>query len=249
MYKQGVGKHVESSKERRRQATVQIRRSKKQKAIMAKRMKYSSTLSSNDSMASIDMMSAEGNEHNGDGSVTEVVNRLSAADTVAKATSALKALRKKLSTKSTGNPGTNALSPILSDFSKTQGGTDILMKYLQQGNDEQQLEAAWCLTNLAGRSRNCRDRHPAVPYFIAFLSGSSKPLQEQALWALGNIAGDSQAFREQLFVNGALKPMIDLFARSKTLKSFKMQRGQYQTSPAVRIRLGCLSSIVVLWSL
>ena len=59
MYKQGVGKHVEASKERRRQATVQIRRSKKQKAIMAKRMKYSSTLISSDSMASIDMMSAE----------------------------------------------------------------------------------------------------------------------------------------------------------------------------------------------
>ena len=217
MYKQGVGKHVEASKERRRQATVQIRRSKKQKAIMAKRMKYSSTLISSDSMASVDMMSAEASSHNGDGSVTEVVSRLSAADTVAKATSALKALRKKLSTKSTENPGTNALSPILSDFSKTQGGTDILMKYLQQGNDEQQLEAAWCLTNLAGGDHAIAETvMPAVPYFIAFLSGSSKPLQEQALWALGNIAGDSQAFREQLFVNGALKPMVDLFARSKT---------------------------------
>ena len=78
MYKQGVGKHVEASKERRRQATVQIRRSKKQKAIMAKRMKYSSTLISSDSMASIDMMSAEASSHNGDGSVTEVVSRLSA---------------------------------------------------------------------------------------------------------------------------------------------------------------------------
>ena len=150
MYKQGVGKHVESSKERRRQATVQIRRSKKQKAIMAKRMKYSSTLSSNDSMASIDMTSTEGNEHNRDGSVTEVVNRLSAADTVAKATSALKALRKKLSTKSTENPGTNALSPILSDFSKTQGGTDILMKYLQQATTNSSWKPHGALQTLLG---------------------------------------------------------------------------------------------------
>ena len=230
-----------------RQATVQIRRSKKQKA-MAKRMKYSSTLSSNDSMASIDMTSTEGNEHNSDGSVTEVVNRLSAADTVAKATSALKALRKKLS-KIHRKSGTNALSPILSDFSKTQGGTDILMKYLQQGNDEQQLEAAWCLTNLAGGDHAIAETViPAVPYFITFLSGSSKPLQEQALWALGNIAGDGQAFREQLFVNGALKPMIDLFARSKTPEIVPLRVGNIKSRPRC-VRLGCLSSIVVLWSL
>ena len=116
---------------------------------MAKRMKYSSTLISNDSMASIDMTSAEGNSHNGDGSVTEVVSRLSAADTVAKATGS-EGTPEKAVHEPRKIRGMNALSPILSDFSKTQGGTDILMKYLQQGNDEQQLEAAWCLTNLAG---------------------------------------------------------------------------------------------------
>ena len=32
LYKQGISKHVESSMERRKQATIQIRRSKKKKA-------------------------------------------------------------------------------------------------------------------------------------------------------------------------------------------------------------------------
>ena len=40
LYKQGISKHVETSMERRKQATIQIRRSKKKKAMMAKRMKY-----------------------------------------------------------------------------------------------------------------------------------------------------------------------------------------------------------------
>ena len=44
---------------------------------------------------------------------------------------------------------------------------------------------------------------PAVPYF-AFVSGTSKPLQEQALWALGNIAEIVKNF-EINFLNGAIK--------------------------------------------
>ena len=63
MYKQGVGKHVEASKERRRQATVQIRGcSKKQKAHGKENEIFASTLISSDLMASIDMTSTEGNE-------------------------------------------------------------------------------------------------------------------------------------------------------------------------------------------
>ena len=225
LYKQGISKHVESSMERRKQATIQIRRSKKKKAMMAKRMKYTqyknntnnNNNNNNNNSASNDVnMNLDNTNKNTN--VTEIVSRLVNADTIAKATSALKTLRRKLSTNALNTSSDeNYLSPILLEFVTINGSVDILLKYLKEGNDEQQLEATWCLTNLAGGTHDmARLVIPAVPYFIAFVSGTSKPLQEQALWALGNIAGDSQEFRNQLFVNGAIKPIIDLFGRSKT---------------------------------
>ena len=54
-----------------------------------------------------------------------------------------------------------------------------------------QIEAAWCLTNIAsGDQEQTKTVLNAVPYLVQLLSSDDNALQEQAAWTLGNIAGD-----------------------------------------------------------
>jgi hypothetical protein len=75
-----------------------------------------------------------------------------------------------------------------------------------------QLEAAWCLTNMAAGT----DEHAAIvikhagAYLVTYLSGSNTPLQDQCAWAIGNLAGDNTTCRETLIAQGALLPLIKL---------------------------------------
>ncbi|KAL6073182.1 Importin subunit alpha [Balamuthia mandrillaris] len=88
-----------------------------------------------------------------------------------------------------------------------------IVHFLQEPNEEDQLNAAWCLTNLAsGSHEQTLQTLSAAPYLIAFLSGSNVALQEQAAWALANMAGDSVQCRDLLRANGVLRPMVQLLA-------------------------------------
>ena len=59
---------------------------------------------------------------------------------------------------------------------------------------DHRFEAAWCLTNIAGGThQDALKVMDAVPYFVAFLGGDNKPLQEQALWAVG-------IYRREIFI-------------------------------------------------
>jgi hypothetical protein len=67
-----------------------------------------------------------------------------------------------------------------------------------------QLEAAWCITNIAASS----SAHTAAalvtaPCLIQLLRSGSSAVQEQCVWALGNMAGDNQEFRDRIRANGA----------------------------------------------
>ncbi|XP_014489695.1 importin subunit alpha-9 isoform X1 [Vigna radiata var. radiata] len=90
------------------------------------------------------------------------------------------------------------------------GAVPILVQCLSFGSpDEQLLEAAWCLTNIAaGNPEETKALLPALPLLIAHLGEKSyPPVAEQCAWALGNVAGEGDELRNVLLVQGALLPL------------------------------------------
>ncbi|RUP11954.1 hypothetical protein BC936DRAFT_139924 [Jimgerdemannia flammicorona] len=88
---------------------------------------------------------------------------------------------------------------------------DVLMQFISGTDPEEQLQATWCITNLAGGPAEiCEKVLPTVPYLISYLDGQNTALQDQAAWAIGNIAAEADNFREQLRANGALLPLSRL---------------------------------------
>ena len=75
-----------------------------------------------------------------------------------------------------------------------------------------QLEAAWCVTNIASGNEQCTAivvNEGAIPRFVALLNTMYDDIKEQAIWGLGNIAGDSTALRDQVLQAGALRPLCN----------------------------------------
>ncbi|XP_008793530.1 importin subunit alpha-2 [Phoenix dactylifera] len=98
------------------------------------------------------------------------------------------------------------------------GAIPVLVQCLSFGSaDEQLLEAAWCLTNIAaGEPEETRSLLPALPLLIAHLGEtSSVPVAEQCAWALGNVAGEGDELRNVLLAQGALLPLARLMLSNK----------------------------------
>ncbi|KAF1877790.1 hypothetical protein Lal_00038099 [Lupinus albus] len=98
------------------------------------------------------------------------------------------------------------------------GAVPILVQCLSFGSpDEQLLEAAWCLTNIAaGNPEETKALLPALPLLIAHLGErSSSPVAEQCAWALGNVAGEGDELRNVLLAQGALLPLARLMLPDK----------------------------------
>ncbi|CAG8602221.1 6447_t:CDS:10, partial [Diversispora eburnea] len=88
---------------------------------------------------------------------------------------------------------------------------EILTKFLSGIDPEEQLQATWCITNIAaGPKELCHKALVIVPYLISFLDGENIPLQDQAAWAIGNIAVEGAEYRNLLRANGVLVPLIKL---------------------------------------
>ena len=224
-YKSGIS--VEKGAASRRKKMVDIRRSKRSKILMAKRMKLSSATQTTTNAGANDApMSLErGPSLATREAVLELLKDIGAAGSSKKLTHCLKRLRQFLSAPQ--KPPSHGESAFLDnsrdapthEVAMIPGAIPSLIKCLADGNDEQQLEAAWCLTNVAGgEHEDALMVIGAAPYFIAHLAGNNKPMQEQALWAIGNLAGDCQEFRERLYKNGALLPMVELFKSSKVIE-------------------------------
>lgn len=98
------------------------------------------------------------------------------------------------------------------------GAIPLLVQCLSFGSpDEQLLEAAWCLTNIAaGRPEETEALLPALPLLIAHMGEKgSLPVVEQCAWAIGNVAGEGQELRNILLSQGALPPLARMVLREK----------------------------------
>nr|KYP58016.1 Importin subunit alpha-2 [Cajanus cajan] len=96
------------------------------------------------------------------------------------------------------------------DSALKAGAVPMLVQCLSFGSpDEQLLEAAWCLTNIAaGNPEETKALLPALPLLIAHLGEKSyPPVSEQCAWALGNVAGEGEELRNVLLIQGALLPL------------------------------------------
>lgn len=96
------------------------------------------------------------------------------------------------------------------DSALKAGAVPMLVQCLSFGSpDEQLLEAAWCLTNIAaGNPEETKALLPALPLLIAHLGEKSyPPVAEQCAWALGNVAGEGEELRNVLLIQGALLPL------------------------------------------
>ncbi|KAH0477754.1 MAG: uncharacterized protein KVP18_004905, partial [Porospora cf. gigantea A] len=96
-----------------------------------------------------------------------------------------------------------------------------LVKFLSMDSrSDLQLEAAWCLTNIAaGNSQQTETVIEAgvVPIFVQLMRSDSLEIREQATWALGNIAGDCVAARNMVLDSNVMEPLLEIFSRKKEL--------------------------------
>ncbi|GAB2272370.1 Importin subunit alpha-9 [Dionaea muscipula] len=98
------------------------------------------------------------------------------------------------------------------------GAIPVLMQCLSFGSaDEQLLESAWCLTNIAaGMPEETKSLLPALPLLVAHLGEKSlSPVAEQCAWALGNVAGEDEELRNILLSQGALLPLARMMLPDK----------------------------------
>ncbi len=88
----------------------------------------------------------------------------------------------------------------------------MIQKHLYCMNNESQLEAAWCITNIASSTHeHTKQVLPFAIRLIAYLDNADNVVREQCAWALGNIAADSPEYAHVLIGAGILKPLADLF--------------------------------------
>eukprot|EP00727_Mastigamoeba_balamuthi_P013369 m51a1_g8655 putative importin subunit alpha-2-like (1742) ;mRNA; r:44229-60225 len=95
------------------------------------------------------------------------------------------------------------------------GAVQVLAGFLATSNDAMQLEAAWCITNLAaGTVDQAKALLETTPHLVLLLGGTSTALQEQAAWALANMSSDSSEMRDAVVRAGAV-PALSALLRSR----------------------------------
>eukprot|EP00246_Nothoceros_aenigmaticus_P002922 TRINITY_DN13849_c0_g1_i2.p1 TRINITY_DN13849_c0_g1~~TRINITY_DN13849_c0_g1_i2.p1 ORF type:complete len:548 (-),score=94.74 TRINITY_DN13849_c0_g1_i2:371-2014(-) len=209
---------INAAGQRRRQLASIIGKERREAFVRAKRFRtatISEGLVNGESMDIVDIDTEIG-EHD----VLEEKTRR-AVEKLRLALSPKKGARKLLSLRNLRKLlSCNARPPI--DVAVKAGVVPLLVQCLALGSSEEQLlESAWCLTNIAsGDPEQTMAIAPAIPLLIAHISDTriSTAIAEQCVWAMGNCAGDSSSLRDSLLHQGALLPMYHLMgARQMSL--------------------------------
>lgn len=84
-----------------------------------------------------------------------------------------------------------------------------------------QLEAAWCLTNMA--SGTTEQTHSliqknVIDLFVSLLKSKYSQILEQAVWGIGNIAGDCPEFRNKVMGSNAAEALLQVLQTHPTEK-------------------------------
>ncbi|KAK4740536.1 hypothetical protein SAY87_032383 [Trapa incisa] len=202
--------------QRRRQNAASVGKERRESLMRAKRfcrVGVSTAIDDNDDSPDHDMVIDE-EESILEAQASSAVEELKAAvafqgkGAVQKKISALQKLRRLLSR--------SEFPPV--EVALKAGAIPLLVQCLSFGSlDEQLLEAAWCLTNIAaGKPDETRALLPALPLLIAHIGEkSSLPVAEQCAWALGNVAGEGEDLRNILLSQGALLPLARMMLPNK----------------------------------
>ncbi|XP_042397993.1 importin subunit alpha-2-like isoform X4 [Zingiber officinale] len=202
-----------TSAQRRRQLAVAVGKEKREALIRAKRLCREAFFEDNEVSLERDMDTDE-EKTILDAQTSQTVDDLKSALTyhgkgaTQKKVETLRELRRLLS-KSEVPPVKAALQA---------GVIPLLVQCLAFGSpDEQLLEAAWCLTNIAaGDPEETKSLMPALPLLVAHIGEKSLvAIAEQCAWALGNVAGEGEELRNILLAQGALLPLARLMMSDK----------------------------------
>ena len=189
------GASVEAQRDKRRDQETEIRKKKREKLLGSKRIRFSDI---------------EVDSHVEEFTVEQVRNLAKAIQKSDKNNlNTLKSLRKAF----------GQGSELISAFLTADNSLRAIVDHLSCSDTELQLEAAWCITNLATgmHEDTMKVLKASSSYLITYLSGQNVQLQDQCAWALGNLAGDSQECRDILRAQGIIVPMVNLLKVFLTL--------------------------------
>ncbi|XP_020102554.1 importin subunit alpha-2 isoform X1 [Ananas comosus] len=198
---------------RRRQQAIAVGKERRESLIRAKRLCRDTVIDGSESPFEGDMIIDEEKEAL-DSKTSQTVLELKSAiafqgkGATQKKVEILRVLRRLLSQ--------SEVPPI--EAALQAGAVPLLVQCLSFGSsDEQLLEAAWCLTNIAaGEPEHTKSLLPSLPMLIAHLGEkSSTPVAEQCAWAVGNVAGEGEELRNILLAQGALFPLARLMMSNK----------------------------------
>ncbi|ELU07006.1 hypothetical protein CAPTEDRAFT_224969 [Capitella teleta] len=177
-------------RERRRHQSTELRRSKRQHVMNAKRVRMTSMCANEEDIT------------------VEEVQQM-AALIVAKTGDKKEQLRflKRSFTQGTA---------LIDAFLSVDNAMAALVGILTRSDSDLQLDAAWCLTNIAAglETHESTVLTHAGPYLVTYLSSGNPPLQDQCAWAIGNIAGGDTKHRDILRDQGAIQALINLLQSS-----------------------------------
>ncbi|CAG9325796.1 unnamed protein product [Blepharisma stoltei] len=122
------------------------------------------------------------------------------------------------------------------------GYIQLLIFYLNpQNRIEIQLEASWCLCNLAASDNGIVEKlvnSGAVQACLDVLNKENQEVAEHAIWCIGNIAGDYHAhFRQQMIDSGIIGILINFLEEKDRLTREVMRTGAWTLHNLVRKRV------------
>ncbi|KAF6150472.1 hypothetical protein GIB67_030273 [Kingdonia uniflora] len=199
---------------RRRQQAVTVGKERREALVRTKRLCREGIVSDDDALLDKEMVIDDEEDEVLNAQTTEAVGELKSVlqsqgkGVAQKKVESLRNLRRLLSK--------SDIPPV--EAAIKAGAVSILTHCLSFGSpDEQLLEAAWCLTNIAaGEPEQTKALIPALPMLIAHIGEkSSLAVAEQCTWALGNVAGEGEELRNTLLSQGALPHLARMMLSNK----------------------------------